>query len=181
MNIATLEFLEIVSLGLSLAFLVFLPLELYQRWRRGALNRAMFKEMLASSSPILPTLLLFSLVNTLVLTVFLFAQRFAIGAIPVNVWTVLLCLVCIDFLYYIDHRCGHRIRAYWAISHSVHHSSNQYDQTTAFRMSFVDGILSPWFYLPAVNKICRASFPAAPSPACRRSISNPCCSARCDI
>ena len=133
MNLSSLDLLETASFAFSLSFLVFLPLELYQRWRRAKLNRAMFKEMLASSAPLIPTLLLFSVVNTFVLGLFMLAQRFAIGVIPINVWSVLLCLLCIDFLYYIDHRCGHRIRAYWAISHSVHHSSTQYDQTTAFR------------------------------------------------
>ena len=45
MNSAILKFLEILSLAFSLLFLMFLPLELYQRWRRGALNQVMFNKI----------------------------------------------------------------------------------------------------------------------------------------
>jgi sterol desaturase/sphingolipid hydroxylase (fatty acid hydroxylase superfamily) len=53
-------------------------------------------------------------------------------------------------MYYWDHRAAHRNRAYWALAHSVHHSSPQFDQTTGLRVSFVDGFVSPWFYVPVV-------------------------------
>ena len=74
----------------------------------------------------------------------------AIMRIPTTPLSALGCLVLCDFLYYVDHRAGHRVRLYWAISHSVHHSSPQYDQTTALRVSVVDGYTSPWFQVPAV-------------------------------
>ncbi|MGQ0801588.1 MAG: sterol desaturase family protein, partial [Pseudomarimonas sp.] len=70
--------------------------------------------------------------------------------IPTTGISALGCLLLVDFLYYWDHRCAHVFRPYWALSHSVHHSSNQFDQTTALRVSFTDGFLSPWFYLPAM-------------------------------
>jgi len=70
--------------------------------------------------------------------------------IPVSIPAALACLILVDLLYYVEHRCAHRVRIYWAVAHSVHHSSPQFDQTTALRISFVDGFLSPWFYLPAI-------------------------------
>jgi sterol desaturase/sphingolipid hydroxylase (fatty acid hydroxylase superfamily) len=51
--------------------------------------------------------------------------------------TLAIALVCADFLYYWAHRGGHRIELFWA-SHSVHHSSEHYNPTTATRISFLD-------------------------------------------
>jgi len=53
-----------------------------------------------------------------------------------------------DFLYYWEHRAGHRVNLLWSTYHSVHHSSPVYDQTTALRLSVLDGLLSTAFYLP---------------------------------
>jgi hypothetical protein len=56
----------------------------------------------------------------------------------------------VDFIYYWDHRIGHRVRIAWALYHSVHHSSPLFNQTTAVRISFLDGFIVPWFYVPIV-------------------------------
>jgi sterol desaturase/sphingolipid hydroxylase (fatty acid hydroxylase superfamily) len=55
-------------------------------------------------------------------------------AIPV---TLALVLALADFLYYWAHRGGHRIELLWG-SHSVHHSSEHFNPTTATRISFLD-------------------------------------------
>lgn len=64
--------------------------------------------------------------------------------------TVLLLFLMVDLVYYVEHRCSHRIRVLWA-SHSVHHSAEQMVATTAFRLSWtplLSGIFL--FYLPVV-------------------------------
>lgn len=142
--------IELTALLFSLAFLAFLPIELVSRWRRRQLNWQTVKEMLASSSPLILTILSGGLVIAFIVSLYSNASSLAPWSIPNSPVSILACFLLIDFLYYIDHRCGHRVRAYWAISHSVHHSSPQYDQTTAFRISFVDGFISPWFYTPAL-------------------------------
>jgi sterol desaturase/sphingolipid hydroxylase (fatty acid hydroxylase superfamily) len=139
-----------LNLPLGLAFVIFLPLEIYRRYRAGKWRASTCWEMLASSSPLIPTILLGGVTLSFIAALYTFAQTLSPWSIPTNGWTAALAFVLVDFLYYVDHRCGHVIRAYWAISHSVHHSSPQYDQTTGFRISFVDGFFSPWFYLPAV-------------------------------
>ncbi len=139
-----------LSAAFSLVFIVLLPFELWRRHRTGKLTRASLLELGASSSPLILTIITGGLTLAFITTLFAFAAKFALWQINTTISTAVLAIVLIDFLYYIDHRCGHVIRAYWAISHSVHHSSNQYDQTTGFRISFIDGFLSPWFYLPAV-------------------------------
>jgi sterol desaturase/sphingolipid hydroxylase (fatty acid hydroxylase superfamily) len=142
--------LDLIALVLSALFVVFLPIELWRRRRAGRLDRRSVKEMLASASPLVPTLLAGPLVVAFITGLYSAAYALTPLRIPTNGYTALLAVVLVDFCYYWDHRAGHRVRAYWAISHSVHHSSWQYDQTTAFRISFVDGFLSPWFYVPVV-------------------------------
>lgn len=57
-------------------------------------------------------------------------------------------MLAVDFLYYWDHRASHRVRLLWAVAHSVHHSSPLYNQTVGLRITFLDGYLSLWFYMP---------------------------------
>lgn len=130
--------------------LLFLPVELWRRKRRGTLTWESGKEMLASTAPLVPTLALGGVVIGFIVGLYSYAATLSPWQHETSALSACLCVLLVDFLYYWDHRAGHRIRWYWAVSHSVHHSSPQYDQTTALRISFVDGFLSPWFYLPAV-------------------------------
>lgn len=143
--------LEFLSLALAIVpFFVLLPLELWQRSRRAPLDRRLLSELLASASPLVPTLLVSGVVAAFVTWLYGWAQTRAPGQIATGWGSAIACLLVVDFLYYWEHRLSHRIRALWAVSHSVHHSSPLFDQTTGLRVSFVDGFLSPWFYLPAV-------------------------------
>jgi sterol desaturase/sphingolipid hydroxylase (fatty acid hydroxylase superfamily) len=144
------ERLEFGGTVLSAALAVLLPAELWRRWRAGRLDRAAVLEMLACASPLLPTLIVTGAVLAWVTAVYAAAASIAPWRIPTNAGTALLALLVVDFLYYWDHRCAHRVRPYWAFCHSVHHSSRQYDQTVGLRVSFLDGFVSPWFYVPAV-------------------------------
>lgn len=60
------------------------------------------------------------------------------------VWLVLFVLY--DFCYYWNHRLGHEMNILWA-AHVVHHSSEEYNLTTALRQTG-SGFLSFFFYLP---------------------------------
>lgn len=60
------------------------------------------------------------------------------------IWVV--AFVVYDFLYYWNHRLGHEVSVLWA-AHVVHHSSEDYNLTTALRQT--SGSLLSWvFYLP---------------------------------
>ncbi len=75
---------------------------------------------------------------------------FRLFDIPVNVTTFLLLLLAQDFCYYFLHRCSHRIRWMWA-AHSVHHSSENMNFSTAFRQSLMYPLADMWlFWLPLV-------------------------------
>jgi sterol desaturase/sphingolipid hydroxylase (fatty acid hydroxylase superfamily) len=139
-----------ISTALGLLIVVILPWELWRYHRRGTLRWQRVREMLASSSVVLPVLVTGGAITAGIVTLFSAAASVAPWQIPTNGWTAALALLIVDFMYYWDHRVAHRNRTYWALAHSVHHSSEQYDQTIALRVSFVDGFFSPWFYVPPI-------------------------------
>ncbi len=62
-------------------------------------------------------------------------------------WIVwVLAFVLYDFCYYWNHRMGHEVNLLWA-AHVVHHSSEEYNLTTALRQTGT-GLFSFIFYLP---------------------------------
>lgn len=54
-------------------------------------------------------------------------------------------LLMADFLYYWMHRTEHEVRFFWAY-HVTHHSSPEYDLTTAFRLNWIEGLFE-WIFL----------------------------------
>ncbi len=53
----------------------------------------------------------------------------------------------VDMAYYWFHRSAHSVNLAWA-SHVVHHSSEEYNLTTALRQSSTQTFFSMWFYFP---------------------------------
>ena len=51
-------------------------------------------------------------------------------------WLLLLALPLTDLAYYAEHRLSHRVRLFWA-AHSVHHSSEHFNMSTALRLSWL--------------------------------------------
>jgi sterol desaturase/sphingolipid hydroxylase (fatty acid hydroxylase superfamily) len=75
-------------------------------------------------------------------------HAFRLFDIPVAWWSLALCFVADDFLYYWFHRTAHRVRWFWA-SHVVHHSSQHYNLSTALRQTWTGQFsLSFIFRLP---------------------------------
>ncbi|GMH57030.1 hypothetical protein TrRE_jg13150 [Triparma retinervis] len=58
------------------------------------------------------------------------------------------CLIIADFLYYWFHRLSHEISWMWT-THAVHHSSEEYNLTTALRQPALD-FLAPSFIISSV-------------------------------
>ena len=69
--------------------------------------------------------------------------------VPMTAWTWLLAMLVADFTYYWMHRLEHEHRFLWA-SHSVHHSSNDYNLTVGFRLSVVEGFFEWAFLIPMI-------------------------------
>jgi len=78
----------------------------------------------------------------------LFYQHFHLVDLdPLHLSTWLLGFVCIDLGYYFAHRAGHELNFFWA-THVPHHSSEDYNLTTALRQGFVQALFSWLYYLP---------------------------------
>ncbi|MFC5048224.1 sterol desaturase family protein [Aquimarina hainanensis] len=69
--------------------------------------------------------------------------------IPHTIWSWVLAFFVADFTYYWMHRLEHEHRILWA-SHSVHHSSEDYNLTIAMRLSIVEGLFEWMFLIPMV-------------------------------
>jgi sterol desaturase/sphingolipid hydroxylase (fatty acid hydroxylase superfamily) len=63
-----------------------------------------------------------------------------------NWWTWVILFFADDLAYYLYHRTHHEIRLLWA-SHSVHHSSERYNLSTALRQTWTPFTALP-FWLP---------------------------------
>ena len=62
-------------------------------------------------------------------------------------WSWALAVLVADFLWYCEHRAGHRIRMLWAV-HSVHHSSEEYNYSIALRLPWLGGLTRIPFLMP---------------------------------
>ncbi|XP_073485624.1 alkylglycerol monooxygenase [Aquarana catesbeiana] len=62
-------------------------------------------------------------------------------------WTWWLTFLGVDFAYYWFHRMAHEVNIIWA-GHQTHHSSEDYNLTTALRQSFLQKYFSWMFYWP---------------------------------
>ncbi|KFM59213.1 Alkylglycerol monooxygenase, partial [Stegodyphus mimosarum] len=64
-----------------------------------------------------------------------------------SIWTWWICFLGVDFGYYWLHRASHEINILWA-AHQVHHSSEDYNLSTALRQSVLQNYSVWMFYLP---------------------------------
>ncbi len=73
----------------------------------------------------------------------------AVFEMPQGWWSVPLAVLAADFTYYWMHRCEHEVRLFWA-NHSVHHSSPEFNFTTALRISWMDALIEWVFFIPMI-------------------------------
>ncbi len=62
-------------------------------------------------------------------------------------WSLILCYIGCDFLFYWFHRAGHRVSIFWA-AHVPHHSAEELNYAVALRASLTQRIASFLFYWP---------------------------------
>lgn len=85
--------------------------------------------------------------NFIPLTIYVLVyENFAQFQLPDTLLVWITAFVVYDFCYYWNHRLGHEMSVLWA-AHVVHHSSEEYNLTTALRQSS-SSIFSWIFYLP---------------------------------
>jgi sterol desaturase/sphingolipid hydroxylase (fatty acid hydroxylase superfamily) len=127
-----------------------LAIELIWLWRKGHLTKARLKEMAANISSLL--LIIPAGIVGVVGWYLLFeavSNRLP-WSIPTNAYTAVAAVIMADFIYYWEHRFEHEHRLPWDLYHSVHHSSERFDQTTSLRLSGFDALLTLVFSFPMV-------------------------------
>lgn len=72
-------------------------------------------------------------------------QPYALFQIEMTPLTWVAAFLLADFLYYWMHRFEHEVRILWA-HHVAHHSSPEFDLTTAFRLSWMENLVE-WIFL----------------------------------
>tara|TARA_R110002096_G_scaffold365789_5_gene559152 strand:+ start:12624 stop:13586 length:963 start_codon:yes stop_codon:yes gene_type:complete len=106
------------------------------------------KDFLASLSIGIGNLILNGFMKLGMFAVFLFFFNLAPFKIPHTWWSYVLCLVVLDFCRYWAHRIAHEQRFWWS-THVVHHSSEHYNFSVSFRLSWTQN-LKIVFFLPVI-------------------------------
>jgi len=64
-----------------------------------------------------------------------------------SIYTWLVCALLYDLCYYLGHRGAHEINLFWT-QHQVHHSSEEYNLSTALRQGAFQSWATMFFFLP---------------------------------
>ncbi|MGB3546385.1 MAG: sterol desaturase family protein [Saprospiraceae bacterium] len=102
------------------------------------------KDALAAASVGIGNLISSALVKAAMFGVILFFYNLVPWYIPITWWGYILCFCVIDFFRYWAHRVAHEQRMWWA-THVTHHSSEQYNFTVSFRLSWTQHIKVVFF------------------------------------
>ena len=99
-------------------------------------------DMLASASTQIPFLLveIFVLASAYGLYTLVY-EKYIDWGFGINLPTILLAIVVVDFFYYWEHRFAHVVRVLW-IHHAVHHSSRYMNIITGERFGPFEGVWS---------------------------------------
>ena len=113
-----------------------------------------YRHTLAETGANMAIGLIYSLLDRTIYGVFLVAavfltEPFALFDIPIAWWSWCVAILAADFTYYWMHRCEHRVRLLWTY-HSVHHSSPEFNFSTALRLAWLEALFEWPFLLPMV-------------------------------
>jgi len=119
-------------------FVLLILLEVYAAYKRGMKGYYRLPDALTSLSIGIgeQVISIFSKLGVLYLYSYLY-NHYHIFTWEFNVVNTILLLFLFDFIFYWAHRWGHEINFLWG-GHVVHHSSEDYNLTTALRQ--------PWFF-----------------------------------
>jgi len=145
-DITNLDFTTVIWFAAPIMF-AFVLLE-YLIGRKQNKNLYDGKDFLASLSIGIGNLILNGFMKIGMFTVFLFFFNLAPFKIPHTWWSYILCLIILDFFRYWAHRIAHEQRFWWS-THVVHHSSEQYNFSVSFRLSWTQN-LKIIFFLPVI-------------------------------
>jgi len=145
-EIQNYDFTTIIWVVAPLMFF-FVGLE-YVMGKKQKLNLYSGKDFLASLSIGLVNVLLNSVMKVGVFMFFLFFYNLSPWHMPITWWSFVLCFFALDFVRYWAHRIAHEQRFWWS-THVVHHSSEHYNLSVSFRLSWTQN-LKLVFFLPVI-------------------------------
>ena len=145
-DIQQYDFTTIIWIVAPLMFF-FVALE-YFLTRKKNMKAYSGKDFLASLSIGLGNMVLNSFMKIGVFIVFLFFYNLSPLKIPMTWWSFVLCFFVLDFCRYWAHRIAHEQRFWWS-THVVHHSSEYYNFSVSFRLSWTQN-LKIIFFLPVI-------------------------------
>lgn len=142
------QLLEQVPLWGMVVFAVLIAIELTLEVTQ-KLNNYRLNDSICSLSTGVVYVVIRTLMRGFMLGLLVFAHQFAPIRIEANWYTFIACYIVTDFLVYCYHRFVHEARVGWA-AHEVHHSSQKFNLgATAFRQSFAEPFIEPFFFVPA--------------------------------
>lgn len=149
----TVEYWFSIANDGSLFYLI-IPFFIIELIRYKVLKRLNW-EIIGDSITNIITLGAFILIEIVLAVLFLYQVYFwiyenmSMWHLPMNMVTIISCVLIADFAYYWDHRLMHRIGLGWA-THTVHHSSPHFNMSVAYRFGPLDAIFPILFSLPIV-------------------------------
>ncbi|NJC24679.1 sterol desaturase family protein [Neolewinella antarctica] len=105
------------------------------------------KDGLAAAGVGIGNLISTAAVKALTFGVILFFYNLTPLYVPTAWWSFIVCFFVVDFCRYWAHRVAHEQRFWWA-THVTHHSSEQYNFSVSFRLSWTQHI-KVIFFIPA--------------------------------
>lgn len=130
--------------------LAFLTFELVRYFFKNKLTWALAGDTLANFVTLAFYLGLgFAVYGAFYVSAFFYFHQFALFEIGINWVTVMICVVLADFAYYWEHRFMHRVGIAWA-THTVHHSSPNFNISVAYRFGPMDDFWPVFFHIPLV-------------------------------
>ena len=121
-------------------------LEYYLTYRKNLKNIYSGKDFLSSLSIGVGNLLVNFITKVGVFYIIVVFYNLTPWSIPHTWWSYIVCFFVFDFLRYWAHRIAHEQRFWWS-THVVHHSSQHYNFSVSFRLSWMQN-LKLIFFLP---------------------------------
>lgn len=112
-------------------------------------DKKVFRESFGSLFTLVPVRIVEFLVFSVMTLGFFAVYQLVPWKLPLTWPIAVLALFLSDFIYYVEHRLAHRVRILW-LAHSVHHSAQIMNTSTAFRFSMIDPFISAALYLPLI-------------------------------
>lgn len=138
---------------LSLVYIIipFFILELIRYGWQKRLNKDLIFDSIANIITFGAFFVIEIILGLLAVTKFYFwiYESVSLPHLELNWATIITCVLLADFAYYWEHRMMHRIGIGWA-THTVHHSSEHFNMSVAYRFGPLDAVMPIIFSLPIV-------------------------------